>query len=248
MRRSLGETRSAIRKKHALISPDSFEITPMPAWPEAEIVYTITPQMGAGFAQYFATMPPGATATGPEPGIERFLFVLEGALELRIAEESNTLAPEGYALIPADCRHEIESTDGSRLLVLERRFIPLDGTEPPPLVIGRVEDKPTAPMGDDGLLQVRRLIPDDPRFDCAVNMMEFRPGGSLAYVETHVVEHGLLMLDGGGIYRLDDDWYPAAQGDSIWMGPYCAQWFGAIGKAGARYLIYKNWHRDPMAG
>ena len=27
-------------------------------------------------------------------------------------------------------------------------------------------------------------------------------------VEIHVMEHGLLMLEGGGIYRLGDRWYP----------------------------------------
>jgi (S)-ureidoglycine aminohydrolase len=67
-------------------------------------------------------------------------------------------------------------------------------------------------------------------------------------VETHFVEHGLLMLDGGGVYRLDDNWYPVAAGDVIWMGPYCPQWFGALGATPARYLIYKNWNRDPLAG
>ena len=37
-------------------------------------------------------------------------------------------------------------------------------------------------------------------------------------VEIHVMEHGLLMLEGGGIYRLGDSWYPVEAGDFIWMG------------------------------
>ena len=37
-------------------------------------------------------------------------------------------------------------------------------------------------------------------------------------VEVHVMEHGLLMLEGGGIYRLNDEWYPVSTGDFIWMG------------------------------
>jgi len=44
------------------------------------------------------------------------------------------------------------------------------------------------------------------------------------------MEHGLMMLEGGGIYRLGDSWYPVTAGDFIWMGPWCPQWFGAIGK------------------
>jgi (S)-ureidoglycine aminohydrolase len=55
------------------------------------------------------------------------------------------------------------------------------------------------------------------------------------------MEHGLLMLDGGGVYRLDESWYSVSAGDVIWIGPFCPQWFGAIGRQNARYLIYKNW-------
>jgi len=60
------------------------------------------------------------------------------------------------------------------------------------------------------------------------------------------MEHGLLMLEGGGIYRLGDEWYPVQAGDFIWMGAYCPQWFGALGKKPAKYLIYKDWRRHPL--
>ena len=30
------------------------------------------------------------------------------------------------------------------------------------------------------------------------------------------------------------------------MGPYCPQWFGAIGKRPAKYLIYKDFNRHPL--
>jgi (S)-ureidoglycine aminohydrolase len=65
-------------------------------------------------------------------------------------------------------------------------------------------------------------------------------------VEIHVMEHGLLMLEGGGIYRLGDAWYPVSAGDFIWMAPFCPQWFGALGKQPAKYLIYKNCNRHPL--
>ena len=100
-------------------------------------------------------------------------------------------------------------------------------------------------MGDDWLT-VRKLLPEDPAFDFAVNTMTYAPGATLPMVEIHVMEHGLLMLEGGGIYRLDDHWYPVTAGDFIWMGPYCPQWFGALGKTPAKYLIYKDWNRHPL--
>ena len=58
-------------------------------------------------------------------------------------------------------------------------------------------------MGDDAL-RVRSLMPDGPPYDFAVNTMTYDPGASLSMVEVHVMEHGLLMLEGGGIYRLGD--------------------------------------------
>ena len=51
---------------------------------------------------------------------------------------------------------------------------------------------------------MRKLLPDDPGFDFAVNTMQYLPGATLPTVEIHVREHGRLMLDGGGIYRLSD--------------------------------------------
>ncbi len=95
-------------------------------------------------------------------------------------------------------------------------------------------------------MQVRTLLPpDNAAFDFPVNTMEYQPGPSQSMVEIHVMEHGLLMLEGGGIYRLGDAWYPVAKGDFIWMAPFCPQWFGALGKTPAKYLIYKNINRHP---
>lgn len=220
----------------------------MPGWPGARIVVVISPHMGARFVQFFAGMPEGTVAQAPGEGVERFVFVLEGAVTLTLGGEAHRLEAEDYALIPAGMAHEIEAVSAARLMVLEKMFVPLDGAPHPDLVIGSVGKQASRPMSEDGLLSVRKLIPVDERFDCEINVMEFQPGGSLAYVETHFVEHGLVMLDGGGVYRLDDDWFPVAAGDVIWMGPYCPQWFGALGATPARYLIYKNWNRDPLAG
>ena len=88
-----------------------------------------------------------------------------------------------------------------------------------------------------------KLPPDTLAFDMAVNIFVYQPGTVLPFIETHVMEHGLLMLTRMGIYRLDADWYPVQADDVIWMAPYCPQWFGALGKTPAKYLIYKDWNR-----
>jgi (S)-ureidoglycine aminohydrolase len=110
-------------------------------------------------------------------------------------------------------------------------------------VVGRENQISGQPyLGDeDALLKI--LLPDHPSFDMAVNLFTYQPGACLPFVETHIMEHGLLMLDGQGIYRLEDRWYPVTAGDCIWMAPYCPQWFTAMGKSPARYLYYKDVNR-----
>jgi (S)-ureidoglycine aminohydrolase len=79
----------------------------------------------------------------------------------------------------------------------------------------------------------------------AVNIFTYDPGGHLPFVETHIMEHGLLYLQGQGVYMLGHQWYPVKKGDSIWMAPYCQQWFTAMGKEPAVYIYYKNVNRFP---
>jgi (S)-ureidoglycine aminohydrolase len=55
------------------------------------------------------------------------------------------------------------------------------------------------------------------------------------------------MVEGQGVYRLGDCWYPVQKGDAIWMASYCPQWFVAMGKSPARYLYYKDVNRDPLS-
>ena len=142
--------------------------------------------------------------------------------------------------------HTLTARRATRLAVIEKTYQPLEGVAAPNLLVGdEANVASTALMGDPDL-QVRSLLPDQPAFDFAVNTMTYQPGASLSMVEIHVMEHGLLMLEGGGIYRLGDAWYPVTAGDFIWMAPFCPQWFGALGKQPAKYLIYKDWNRHPL--
>ena len=176
-------------------------------------------------------------------GLQRFLYVLGGELRLRHAGGEWRLTAGSFAYVPAAVTHSVIADTPARVVVIEREARP--GREPAP-VVGREEEcAAVALMGDEGL-QVRSLMPDSAEYDFAVNTMTYQPGAALSMVEVHVMEHGLLMLEGGGIYRLGESWYPVEAGDFIWMGPFCPQWFGAIGKRPAKYLIYKDWNQHPI--
>jgi (S)-ureidoglycine aminohydrolase len=201
----------------------------------------VSPALGARFTQYTAEFEPGGEL-GPSP-LQRFLFVIEGTIEIDAGGRRSELGARGYAYLPEDLPHAVAAKAKSRIAVIEKSYVELEATQAPDMMIWSEDRVTSSPLNGDPDLQVKCLLPHDPRFDFAVNIMSYRPGAALSLVEMHVMEHGLVMLEGGGIYRLGDSWYPVAAGDFIWMAPWCPQWFGALGKGPAKYLIYKDWNR-----
>jgi (S)-ureidoglycine aminohydrolase len=241
---NLGHTRSANRRDHLLLTPDTFVRTSLPGMQNGAAIVHVSPATGAAFTQYTAELEPGGTL-GPTSA-QRFVYVLSGAVDLATDASFQSLAPGGYAHVPAGLAHTITAQSAIRLAVIEKTYQPLAGVAAPHLLVGKESDVASSALMGDSDLQVRSLLPDQPAFDFAVNTMTYQPGASLSQVEIHVMEHGLLMLEGGGIYRLGDSWYPVSAGDFIWMAPFCPQWFGALGKQPAKYLIYKDWNRHPL--
>jgi (S)-ureidoglycine aminohydrolase len=240
----LGHTRSSNRRDHLLLTPDTFIRTPLPGMQGGAAVVHISPAAGAGFTQYTAELEAGGTLGATTA--QRFVYVIGGAADVATASSFHSLAADSFAYIPAGAEHMVTAQQPAKLAVIEKVYQPLEGVAAPAMIFGHEGDAiPTALMGDPDLL-VRGLLPDDPAFDFAVNTMTYQPGAALSMVEAHVMEHGLLMLEGGGIYRLGDAWYPVTAGDFIWMAAFCPQWFGALGKQPAKYLIYKDWNRHPL--
>jgi (S)-ureidoglycine aminohydrolase len=243
---NLGETRSARRSDHLLLTPDTFVRAPLPGMKKCTAIVHVAPAMGAAFTQYTAEFEAGGELG--EASAQRFVYVLDGAVKVDAEGKKGELGPRGYAFLPEGMAHAVVATKASRVAVIEKAYVTVADVKPPSLILANEDEVTSKALGDDPDLQVRGLLPDAPNFDCAVNTMTYQPGAALSMVEMHVMEHGLLMLEGGGIYRLGDSWYPVTAGDFIWMGPWCPQWFGAIGKKPAKYLIYKDWNRHPLPG
>ena len=242
---SLGRTRSSQQPNHLLLTPDTFVRTALPGMKGCVAVVHVGPALGAQFAQYTAEFDAGGEL-GATP-MQRFVFVMEGAVRLDAQPMSSELAVGGYAYLPQGFAHRVTALQPSRLAVIEKPYMALDTVGAPQQLVSHENNVAEHALGDDPDLEVKCLLPDELSFDFAVNTMVYQPGAALSMVEMHVMEHGLIMLEGGGIYRLGDSWYPVTAGDFIWMGPWCPQWFGAIGKVPAKYLIYKDWNRHPLA-
>jgi (S)-ureidoglycine aminohydrolase len=243
---SLGQTRSANRRDHLLLTPDTFIRTPLPGLTGGFAIVHVAPQAGATFTMMTVELDARGTLTqGPT---QRLIYVLEGKLVLGEPSQKkpHKLSAGSYAYLPTEHPHTLTALTKSRVVVIDKPFLPLESEANPEFLIGNEADLPSTALNGDKDLQVRALLPASLAYDFACNTMTYVPGASLSQVEIHYMEHGLLMLSGGGIYRLGDSWYPTAAGDFIWMAPYCPQWFGAIGKQPAKYLIYKDFNRHTL--
>jgi (S)-ureidoglycine aminohydrolase len=240
----LGSTRSSRKLDHLLQTPDTFIRSPLPGTEGVEFIIHAAPQLGARFTQMTVEFVAGGSL-GPAPA-QRFLYVLDGKVEVKADGKKHVLKPGGFAYFPQGTAHTVRASGIARAALIEKPYEPQAGAAAPKIVIGDEAAVKAVPIMDDDALRVRALMPDGPPYDFAVNTMTYDPGASLPLVEIHLMEHGLLMLEGGGIYRLGDSWYPVYAGDFIWMRAYCPQWFGALGKRPAKYLLYKDWRRHPL--
>lgn len=245
MTRPFGETRTAVEWNHALVGPDGHVPSLPPGWGDADGVILISPQMGGasggpGFCQYLVRGGPGCLTTGGMPTVQRLVYVLAGEALL----DGETIPTTGFAYLPPQETYELTAAEGTELLVFEKPYELLDDVEPPVRRTGTLTDSPSEPFLGDPDAVLATLLPTTPEFDMAVNVFTYQPGATLPLVETHVMEHGLYMAAGQGVYRLGDKWYPVAKGDTIWMAAYCPQWFVAMGKEPAVYVYYKDVNRQ----
>jgi (S)-ureidoglycine aminohydrolase len=243
----LGQTRSTNQRDHLLLTPDTFIRTPLPGLTGGMAIVHVAPAAGAALSMSTIEFDPeGELTEGPT---QRLIYVLEGKLTLSEpgSRKLHKLSSGSFAFLPTEHPHTLTASTKARVVLIEKPYLPVPTALNPPFLIGREEDLPSVALNGDKDLQVRALLPASYAFDFAVNTMTYAPGAALSQVEIHYMEHGLLMLEGGGIYRLGDSWYATTAGDFIWMAPFCPQWFGAIGKVPAKYIIFKDFNRHTLA-
>ena len=242
MKRLTANTRTVVRSNYALVTEDSYVGSAIPGWEGAEVRVVISPAMGANLSQYLIRLQSRSRLYQNTRDNQLFFYVIGGDCKVKAGGQEKTLSKGGYIYIPAGTAYEI--VDGAaELVAFQKTYVPLEGHSVPPVIWGDANQLEKKPYLDDPQLHMQYLLPDNLSMDFAVNIFTYNPGGNLPFVETHVMEHGLLYLQGEGIYRLDDDWYHVTKGDVIWMAPYCPQWFTAMGKQDAVYIYCKDVNR-----
>ncbi|MEM6910311.1 MAG: (S)-ureidoglycine aminohydrolase [Verrucomicrobiota bacterium] len=240
-----GRTRTVVGARHALLAPDGHVPSAFPGWEGCTAYVLLSPAMGARLSQLLVVFQEEGRAVFSADEHEHVFYLEAGSCRLLSAGDERALSSGGFGFVPAGQELSLEGVAGTRLTVFRKVFQPHPELAPPPLLTGSADEVPDEPfLGNEGA-RLQTLLPVDPRFDLAMNLFTYRPGATLPFVETHIMEHGLLMLSGQGVYRLEESYYPVQAGDAIWMAPYCPQWFVAMGEAPASYLYYKDVHRMP---
>ena len=228
----------------------------LPHWTKTRLWILSRPLSGFAetFSQYIMEVSPGGGSSDPEhdPEAQAVIFVVEGELQLSLEGQKHTMHEGGYAFIPPGSRWTIENSSNApvRFHWIRKAYEIVEGIDlPPAFVTNEKNIEPSAMPGTDGKWATTRFVePNDMRYDMHVNIVTFGPGGTIPFAETHVMEHGLYVLEGKAVYRLNQDWVEVEAGDYMWLRAFCPQACYAGGPGNFRYLLYKNVNRHASLG
>ncbi len=247
---AIGHNRGVVARNYAFMPPEGVLVSRLPHLEKTIVRVLAAPVLGAAFAQYVLEIEPGGGTSAPfsEDGVQHFYYGLSGEAAFAIEGAAPTAFRQGsFAYLPPQTRFSLrnESVAPLRVLALRKRYEPAAGLSVPEPILSHRDAVPlTNHTGMEGR-GFQFLLPyGDLRFDFEMNLMWFKPGAFFPAVETHVMEHGLYMLEGQGLYFLGQDWHEIWEQDFIWMGGYCPQQFYPTGFDDACYLLYKNVNRE----
>jgi (S)-ureidoglycine aminohydrolase len=228
----------------------------LPFWEDTRAWVLSRPLSGFAetFSQYIMEVGPGGGSDRPEPdsAAEAVLFVVEGEIVVTVEGRKQVMRPGGFAFIPPASRWTVrnEGSKAVRFHWIRKAYDFVEGIDiPEAFFADEAEIAPTPMPGTDGKWATTRFVdPADMRHDMHVTIVTFEPGAVIPFAETHVMEHGLYVLEGKAVYRLNQDWVEVEAGDYMWLRAFCPQACYAGGPGKFRYLLYKDVNRHMKLG
>ena len=223
----------------------------LPFWEGTRLWVLSRPLSGFSetFSQYIMEVAPGGGSDRPETddGAEGVIFVVDGEVTIDVAGKSQTLTPGGFAFLPPASGWTLRNKGSAhaRFHWVRKAYQAVEGLDVPEAFFANEKDiAPTAMAGTDGKWATTRFVdPNDLRHDMHVTIVTLQPGAVIPFAETHVMEHGLYVLEGKAVYRLNQDWVEVEAGDYMWLRAFCPQACYAGGPSNFRYLLYKDVNR-----
>lgn len=227
-----------------------------PFWEKTRAWVLSRPMTGFSetFSQYLMEVAPGGGSDRPEPDAEAegVLFLVGGAITVTLDGEAHHLEPGGYAFLPPGARWTLRNNgdENARFHWIRKAYERVEGIDVPEAFFCDEGKMTSHYMPDtDGRWATTRFVdPEDMRHDMHVNIVTLEPGAVISFEETHVMEHGLFVLQGKAVYRLNQDWVEVEAGDYMWLRAFCPQACYAGGPGKFRYLLYKDVNRHMKLG
>ena len=224
----------------------------LPGWIDTRCWILARPLSGFAetFAQYAVEVGLNGGSDTPEPNrnAEAVLFIADGIMELIVAGQTHILMAGGYAYIPPHTRWTLRNAGDGPLKFhwVRRQYVHAHGYDAPMPYITSDYDTPISWMSETKDWGTSRFVDQtDLRHDMHVNIVTFTKGGRIPFAETHVMEHGLYVLQGTARYLLNERWVDVGPGDFMWLRAFCPQACIATSNEPFRYLLYKDVHRHP---
>jgi (S)-ureidoglycine aminohydrolase len=228
----------------------------LPFWEGTRLWVIARPLSGFAetFSHYIMEVMPGGGSERPEtdPSAQGVLFVVEGSLSVTVDGKAHEMGPGGYAYLPPQSGWTLRNTgtEPVRFHWIRKAYQAVEGLSQPEVIVSNEADIAPMPMPEtEGKWATTRFVdPSDLRHDMHVTIVTLEPGAVLPFMETHVMEHGLYVLEGKGVYRLNQDWVEVEAGDYMWLRAFCPQACYAGGPGPFRYLLYKDVNRHMPLG
>ena len=224
--------------------------SPLPFWDNMRMWVIARPLSGFAetFSQYIVELQPGGGSEKPEQdkAAEAVLFVVEGEMDITIEGEEHHMTEGGYAFLPPGCNWTIRNNNDTmaKFHWVRKAYQHVEGLDVPEAFVTNENDIEPTKMPDLDVWSTTRFVDAaDMRHDMHVTIVTFQPGGVIPFDETHVMEHGLYVLEGKAVYHLNQDWVEVEAGDFMWLRAFCPQSCYAGGPGPFRYLLYKDVNR-----
>lgn len=223
----------------------------LPHWDNTRLWVLARPLSGFAetFSHYLMDIAPNGGSEIPEPekDAEGALFVVGGQVTLTLAGKQSELKAGGFAYVPPGCAWSLRNRGQgpAQLHWIRKLYQRVPGLSLPDPIVVHEDSIAPVPMPDtEGQWATTRFVdPHDLRHDMHVTIVTLEPGGTIPFMETHVMEHGLYVLEGKAVYRLNRDWVEVEAGDYMWLRAFCPQACYAGGPGRFRYLLYKDVNR-----
>jgi len=223
----------------------------LPFWDDTLLWVLASPIGGfcQTFSHYLVEVEPGGGSKTPETeeGVQSALLVTAGNLTLVVNGETHKLVCGSYVYLPPGAEWTLFNTGKSQAGFhwFRKPYQYVKGLDEPDVIVTNESnvDATVMPNSNNGWTTKRFVDPADLRHDMHITIVSFEPGCVLPFLETHVMEHGLYVLEGKGVYNLNQDWVEVEAGDYMWLRAYCPQACYSGGDGTFKYLLYKDVNR-----